>query len=97
MIFQKLSLFYFDKLVVDDYSFNHQDYISVYYIPPYTLLLYSKIGVCRGIPIFLIFLPNIDCGYSQSMFVLSKFSIFTALKISVYLHGYVFVIVIMMK
>ena len=27
----------------------------VYYIPPYTSLSYSKTGVCRGIPIFLIF------------------------------------------
>ena len=27
-------------------------------------ILYSKIGVCSGIPIFLIFAPNIDCGYS---------------------------------
>ena len=25
--------------------------------------LYRKIGVCRGIPIFLIFAQNIDCGY----------------------------------
>ena len=27
-------------------------------------ILYSKTGVCKGIPIFLIFAPNIDCGYS---------------------------------
>ena len=27
-------------------------------IPPYTPLLYSKAGVCRGIPIFLIFTPK---------------------------------------
>ena len=40
----------------------------------YTPLLYSKTGVCRGIPIFLFLLQNKDCGYSlepphpQSMF-----------------------------
>ena len=38
--------------------------MSVQYIPPLTPLLYSKTGVCRGIPIFLILLQNIDCGYS---------------------------------
>ena len=30
----------------------------------YTPLLYSKAGVCRGIPFFLTFAQNIDCGYS---------------------------------
>ena len=29
--------------------------MSVKYLPPYTPLLYRKTGVCRGIPIFLIF------------------------------------------
>ena len=38
--------------------------MSVKCVPPQTPLLYSKTGVCRGIPIFLIFAPNIDCGYS---------------------------------
>ena len=33
-------------------------------MPPYTPLLCSKTGVCRGIPIFLIFAQNIDCGYT---------------------------------
>ena len=28
------------------------------------LILYTKTGVCRGIPIFLILFQNIDCGYS---------------------------------
>ena len=32
--------------------------MSVQYIPPYTPLLYSKTGVCRGIPIFIIFGPK---------------------------------------
>ena len=37
-------------------------------IPPYIPLLYSKTGVCRGIPIFLKFLiQNIDCGYSLEL------------------------------
>ena len=33
----------------------HQDNMSVCFIPPYTLLLYSKTGVYRGIHYFLIF------------------------------------------
>ena len=32
--------------------------MSVKCIPPYTPLLYCKTGVCRGIPIFLIFAPK---------------------------------------
>ena len=36
-------------------------------IPPYTPLLYSKTGVCRGIIIFLIFGPNINCGHVFAM------------------------------
>ena len=32
--------------------------MSVKCIHPYTPLLYSKTGVCRGIPIFLIFAPK---------------------------------------
>ena len=44
---------------------THRENMSIQYIPPYTPLLYSKTGVCRGIPIFLKFLiQNIDCGYS---------------------------------
>ena len=49
----------------------HQDNMSVQCIPPYTPLLYSKIGVCRGIPIFLIFDPKHRLwvlAYPQSMF-----------------------------
>ena len=42
----------------------HHDNMSVIYISPYSPLLYSKTEVCRGIPIFLIFAPNIHCGYS---------------------------------
>ena len=36
----------------------HQENMSVKCIPPHTPLLYSKNGVCRGIPIFLIFAPK---------------------------------------
>ena len=44
---------------------GHQENMSVKCLPPYTPLLYSKTGVYRGIPIFLIFVPkHIDCGYS---------------------------------
>ena len=57
----------------------HQENMPVQYIPPYTPFLYSKTGVCRGIPIFLIFAPNIDCGYLlelprrvPTIYVLSK-------------------------
>ena len=34
---------------------SHQKNMSVQYIPSYTPLLHRKTGVCRGIPIFLIF------------------------------------------
>ena len=46
--------------------FIHQENMSVKCIPPYTPLLYSKTGVCRGTePFFFLFLlQNIDCGYS---------------------------------
>ena len=37
---------------------THQENMSVQYIPPQTPLLYSKTGVCRGIPIFLIYAPK---------------------------------------
>ena len=37
---------------------QHQENISVKCIHPYTPLLYRKTGVCRGIPIFLIFDPK---------------------------------------
>ena len=36
----------------------HQENMSVKCVPPQTSLLYSKTGVCRGIPIFLIFAPK---------------------------------------
>ena len=39
--------------------------MSVKLISPYTPLLYSKTGVCRGIPFFLLFaLKHIDFGYT---------------------------------
>ena len=38
-----------------DQKISHQDNISVCFIPPYTLLLYNKRGVYRGILYFLIF------------------------------------------
>ena len=38
---------------------NHQENMSVQYIPPYTPPTFnSKTGVCRGIPVFLIFAPK---------------------------------------
>ena len=37
---------------------HHQENMTVQCIPPYTPLLYSKTGVCRGISIFLIFAPK---------------------------------------
>ena len=37
---------------------HHQENMFMQCIPPYTPLLYSKTGVCRGIPIFLIFAPK---------------------------------------
>ena len=37
---------------------KHQENMSVQSIPTQTPLLYSKTGVCRGIPIFLIFAPK---------------------------------------
>ena len=39
-----------------------QDNMSVCFIPPHTLLLYSETGVCRGIYYFHIFvLKHIKC------------------------------------
>ena len=37
---------------------THQENMSVKCVPPQTPLLYSKTGVCRGKPIFLIFAPK---------------------------------------
>ena len=54
----------FSVMLVHMYQQYHQENMSVYCIPPYTPLLYSKTGVRRGIPIFLFLLQNIDCGYS---------------------------------
>ena len=39
-------------------NFVHQENMSVKYIPPHISLLYSKTGVCRGIPTFLVFDPK---------------------------------------
>ena len=47
-----------------------------------------KLGYTRVYIFFLFLIQNIDSGY-----FLMKFSILTALKLSVYLHGYVFVMV----
>ena len=41
----------------------HHENMSVTNIHPHTPLLYSKTRVWRVIPIFLILLENIDCGY----------------------------------
>ena len=38
--------------------FVHQENMSVKFMPPINPILYSKTGVCRGIPIFLIFAPK---------------------------------------
>ena len=60
--------------------------------PPEPSLLYRKTGICRGIPIFLIFAQNTDCVtgnfhflgssymYPQSMFCakISKYQNFSA-------------------
>ena len=76
--------------------------MSMKSIPPHTPLLYSKTGLYRGIPIFLIFFQNIDSTASvlsvPTIYVLSKnveniknfqmkFSIFNAEKILCILHG----------
>ena len=43
------------KVVYFSGRLSHQENMSVKYLPPQTPLLYSKTGICRGIPIFLIF------------------------------------------
>ena len=45
----------FSKIILVN---KHQENMSVKCVPPQTPLLYSKTGVCRGIPIFLIFAPK---------------------------------------
>ena len=40
--------------------------------PTYIPILCSKTGVYRGIHCFLILLINIDCGFSSTIYVLSK-------------------------
>ena len=80
--------------------------MSVQSIPPQTPLLYSKTGVCRGIPIFLIFAPKhrlwVLVRTASPIYVLSKnkknieifqmkFSIFIGEKNLYILHGQVFV------
>ena len=50
------SVFYTSLAVYSKYAMLiHQENMSVKCMPPYTPLLYSKAGVCRGIPNFLIF------------------------------------------
>ena len=50
--------------------------MSVKSIPLYTPLLYSKNGICRGIPIFLIFEPkhmeNIQCFSAENFQILQQ-------------------------
>ena len=49
----------------------HEENMSVKCLLPQTPLLYSKTGICRGIPICLIFAPKHRGGsnvYPQSMF-----------------------------
>ena len=78
--------------------------MSVKCVPPQTPLLYSKIGVCRGIPIFLIFAPKhrlwvlvrtaiyvLNKNKKNIKFFPMKFSIFVFEKILHTLHGQVFV------
>ena len=49
----------FIVVLKDDFCFFvHQENMSVKCLPPQTPLLYSKTGVRRGIPIFLIFAPK---------------------------------------
>ena len=60
-----------------DLKCYHQEVMSMKSIPPRTSLLYSKTGVYRGIPTFLIFVPKhrflvlvrtVRTVYPQSMF-----------------------------
>ena len=44
--------------VIDHCGLENEVLTSMQYIPPETLLLYKKTGVCRGIPVFLIFAPK---------------------------------------
>ena len=56
-------LFTYHELIVQTQIF-HKESKPVKCIPPYTPLLYRKIGVGRDRPIFLFLIQNIDCGYS---------------------------------
>ena len=47
-----------NSTVVGNQHQSHKENMSVKCIPPHTPLLYSKTGVYRGIPIFLIFAPK---------------------------------------
>ena len=49
---------YINYRVVSSDGTIHQENMSVQCTPPHFPLLYSKTGVCRGIPIFLIFAPK---------------------------------------
>ena len=62
-----VMILYFLEIIMYTYTFNghgfyenmfHQEYMSVKCIPQRTPLLHRKIGVCRGIPIFLVFAPE---------------------------------------
>ena len=65
--------------------------MSVKCISPYTPLLYSKAGVCRGIPIFLIFAPKhrlwVLVRTASPNFSAENFQFLKLKKISVYCMG----------
>ena len=65
----------------------HQENMSVYSLPPQIALLYSETGVCRGIPIFLIFAPKHRLWVLVRTASNRKFSFFTTLEITVYCMG----------
>ena len=68
--------------------------MSMKFLSPQISILYSKIGVCRGIPIFLIFAQNIDCGYTLELnfkqILLKIFSFYNFKNLCI-LHEHVFV------
>ena len=75
--------------------------MSVKCVPLQTPLLYSKTGVCRGIPIFLIFAPKHRLWVLPTIYVWSKnkkitenflLLFFYNFKNLCILHGHVFVI-----
>ena len=53
------------------HDFVHHDNMPVKCIPPYTPPLCNKTGVCRGLPMFLIFVPKHRL-WVRTIYVLSK-------------------------